>query len=151
VRSLPCRDLTFAYLYFVQFYESWLPRHRRTSDRFPIPLPKRRLYREWHALRGFGVCFPTPCSSALHRPFSSAQLITDVQTVAGVISLINDYLVSDGKHPLGFLNPWLYGKARLGNGLQDIISGSNPGCDTDGFTAVPGWDPVRPARVSLHF
>ncbi|KAH9035171.1 subtilisin-like protein [Lactarius deliciosus] len=27
-------------------------------------------------------------------------------------------------------------------GLNDITSGSNPGCNTDGFSAVPGWDPV---------
>ncbi|KAH9168797.1 subtilisin-like protein [Lactarius sanguifluus] len=60
--------------------------------------------------------------------------------VAGIISLLNDYRISQGKHPLGFLNPWLYGIARAG--LNDITSGSNPGCNTDGFTAVVGWDPV---------
>ncbi|KAH9025386.1 hypothetical protein EDB85DRAFT_1982937, partial [Lactarius pseudohatsudake] len=27
-------------------------------------------------------------------------------------------------------------------GLNDITSGSNPGCGTDGFSAIPGWDPV---------
>ncbi|KAH8987137.1 subtilisin-like protein [Lactarius hatsudake] len=27
-------------------------------------------------------------------------------------------------------------------GLNDITSGSNPGCNTDGFSAVVGWDPV---------
>ncbi|KAH9056340.1 subtilisin-like protein [Lactarius vividus] len=61
-------------------------------------------------------------------------------TTAGIISLLNDYRISNGKAPLGFLNPWLYGIC-LG-GLNDITSGSNPGCNTDGFTAVPGWDPV---------
>ncbi|KAH9003215.1 subtilisin-like protein [Lactarius hatsudake] len=60
--------------------------------------------------------------------------------VAGVISLLNDYRISQGKRPLGFLNPWLYGIARAG--LTDITSGSNPGCNTDGFPAVVGWDPV---------
>jgi tripeptidyl-peptidase I len=62
------------------------------------------------------------------------------QTVAGVISLLNDYLISEGKPPLGFMNPWLYSKG-LG-GLNDITSGNNPGCDTKGFSAAPGWDPV---------
>jgi hypothetical protein len=72
--------------------------------------------------------------------------------VAGIISLLNDYRISNGDPPLGFLNTWLYGRGRLGNGLQDITSGSNPGCNTDGFTAIPGWDPVRPARLlSLSF
>ncbi|KAH9167300.1 subtilisin-like protein, partial [Lactarius sanguifluus] len=60
--------------------------------------------------------------------------------VAGIISLLNDYLVSQGKVSLGFLNPWLYGTGK--NGLTDITSGSNPGCNTAGFSAVEGWDPV---------
>ncbi|KAH9073449.1 subtilisin-like protein [Lactarius deliciosus] len=64
---------------------------------------------------------------------SSTQLITNVQTVAGIISLLNDFLLSTGKSPLGFLNPWLF---------NDITSGSNPGCGTDGFSAIAGWDPV---------
>jgi hypothetical protein len=52
--------------------------------------------------------------------------------------------------PLGFLNPWLYGFS--GEGLNDITFGSNPGCNTDGFSAVSGWDPVGLTRlVSLHF
>ncbi|KAH8982164.1 subtilisin-like protein [Lactarius hatsudake] len=60
--------------------------------------------------------------------------------VAGIISLLNDYLLSVGRSPLGFLNPWLYGVGL--SGINDIISGSNPGCDTDGFSAAVGWDPV---------
>ncbi|KAH9041282.1 subtilisin-like protein [Lactarius pseudohatsudake] len=27
-------------------------------------------------------------------------------------------------------------------GINDITSGSNPGCDTGGFSAIDGWDPV---------
>ncbi|KAH8989246.1 subtilisin-like protein [Lactarius akahatsu] len=60
--------------------------------------------------------------------------------VAGIISLLNDYLISQGKVSLGFLNPWLYGTGK--NGFTDITSGSNPGCNTGGFSAVEGWDPV---------
>ncbi|KAH9059055.1 subtilisin-like protein [Lactarius vividus] len=60
--------------------------------------------------------------------------------VAGIISLLNDYLISQGKVSLGFLNPWLYGTGK--DGLTDITSGSNPGCNTDGFSAIEGWDPV---------
>lgn len=63
--------------------------------------------------------------------------------MAGIIALLNDFLLTEGKIPLGFLNPWLYGYGRFG--FTDITSGNNPGCGTDGFTAVPGWDPVRPA------
>jgi len=59
---------------------------------------------------------------------------------ASVIALLNDYRLSRGKTALGFLNPWLY---RSGfKGLNDITSGSNPGCGTNGFTATAGWDPV---------
>ncbi|KAH8995588.1 subtilisin-like protein [Lactarius hatsudake] len=61
-------------------------------------------------------------------------------TVAGIISLLNDHLITNGRPPLGFLNIWLYSDGLAG--LNDITSGSNPGCGTDGFSAVPGWDPV---------
>ncbi|KAH9174179.1 hypothetical protein EDB89DRAFT_1849193, partial [Lactarius sanguifluus] len=60
--------------------------------------------------------------------------------VSGIISLLNDYRLSQGKRPLGFLNPWLYDGGL--NGLNDIISGSNLGCNTNGFSAIVGWDPV---------
>ncbi|KAF8262581.1 peptidase S8/S53 domain-containing protein [Lactarius quietus] len=60
--------------------------------------------------------------------------------VAAIISMLNDYRLSIGRPPLGFLNPWLYGGG-LG-GLNDITGGSNPGCGTPGFSAVVGWDPV---------
>jgi len=56
------------------------------------------------------------------------------------VALLNDYRVASGKPPLGFLNPWLYGKGFAG--LNDITQGTNPGCDTDGFSAGKGWDPV---------
>jgi tripeptidyl-peptidase-1 len=61
-------------------------------------------------------------------------------TFAAVVSLLNDYLLSQGKPTLGFLNPWLYSNAT--SALNDIVSGSNPGCGTNGFTARAGWDPV---------
>ncbi|KAH9011592.1 subtilisin-like protein [Lactarius pseudohatsudake] len=61
-------------------------------------------------------------------------------TAAGIISLLNDYRISNGRSPLGFLNIWLY--SVFIPGLNDITSGSNPGCNTDGFSVVPGWDPV---------
>ncbi|KAF8265651.1 subtilisin-like protein [Lactarius quietus] len=59
---------------------------------------------------------------------------------AGIISLLNDYMITSGRRPLGFLNPWLYGGGLAG--LNDITQGSNPGCNTPGFSAIPGWDPV---------
>lgn len=61
-------------------------------------------------------------------------------TFAGVISLLNDFRFSQGKSSLGFLNPLLYSTGTAG--FNDITSGSNPGCNTNGFTAQEGWDPV---------
>ncbi|KAF8311049.1 tripeptidyl peptidase A [Clavulina sp. PMI_390] len=58
---------------------------------------------------------------------------------AGVVALLNDALVSKGKKPLGWLNPWIYS---LKTGFNDITTGSNPGCATPGFNATVGWDPV---------
>ena len=75
-----------------------------------------------------------------------------VQTASAIISLLNDYQISEGRPPLGWLNPWLYGEGYLG--FNDITEGSNPGCGTEGFDAFTGWDPVRPLsmkRVSLSF
>ncbi|EED77904.1 family S53 protease-like protein [Postia placenta Mad-698-R] len=61
-------------------------------------------------------------------------------TFASVIALLNDQLVAAGKSTLGFLNPWLYSTAA--SALTDITSGDNPGCNTNGFPAVTGWDAV---------
>jgi len=52
---------------------------------------------------------------------------------------VNDRLVAAGKSPLGFLNPFLYANP---DAFNDITTGSNPGCGTNGFEAAPGWDPV---------
>ncbi|KIJ35837.1 hypothetical protein M422DRAFT_180170 [Sphaerobolus stellatus SS14] len=60
---------------------------------------------------------------------------------ASVVSLLNDRLIAAGKSPLGFLNPFLYSAAGIG-ALTDITTGSNPGCNTNGFEAGIGWDPV---------
>ncbi|KAH9037110.1 subtilisin-like protein [Lactarius pseudohatsudake] len=69
--------------------------------------------------------------------------------VAGIISLLNDWLILTGQAPLGFLNPWLYGRGS--GGLTDITEGSNPGCNMDGFSSIVGWDPVRSTRVDTFF
>jgi tripeptidyl-peptidase-1 len=58
---------------------------------------------------------------------------------ASVVALLNDQLLAAGKSPLGFLNPWLYANPGM---LTDIVDGNNPGCDTDGFSAGTGWDPL---------
>jgi tripeptidyl-peptidase-1 len=60
--------------------------------------------------------------------------------VAGIISLVNDARVAAGKSPMGLLNPFIY---EYGSTIfTDVVSGHNPGCGTDGFTAAAEWDPV---------
>ena len=59
---------------------------------------------------------------------------------ASIIALINDRLAAQGATSLGFLNPFLYGPAA--STFTDITTGSNPGCNTTGFPATTGWDPV---------
>jgi len=61
-------------------------------------------------------------------------------TFAGVIALLNDFRLSQNKSSLGFLNPLIYSTGTAG--FNDITSGSNPGCGTNGFSAGTGWDPV---------
>lgn len=58
---------------------------------------------------------------------------------ASVVTLLNEQRLAARKKPLGFLNPILYQHPEIFN---DITSGGNPGCGTQGFTAVDGWDPV---------
>lgn len=65
-------------------------------------------------------------------------------TFAGVVQLLNSDRLLNGKAPLGFLNPFLYGAGAAA--LTDITSGKNTGCSGQisgaGFSAVSGWDPA---------
>jgi hypothetical protein len=53
-------------------------------------------------------------------------------TFAGIVALLNDASIAEGKPPLGFLNPMLY-SIGIG-GLNDITQGNAPGCGTQGFS-----------------
>ena len=59
---------------------------------------------------------------------------------ASFIAAVNDARIAAGKSPLGFLNPFLYSDGV--SALNDVTSGSNPGCNTTGLPAAPGWDPI---------
>ncbi|KAI9443522.1 hypothetical protein H4582DRAFT_1791459, partial [Lactarius indigo] len=61
-------------------------------------------------------------------------------TVASIISLLNDFLLASDEAPLGFLNSWLYSQGFAAP--NDITSGSNPGFNTKGFSAVDGSNSV---------
>lgn len=60
-------------------------------------------------------------------------------TVASVFVLINQARLDAGKSSIGFVNPVLYANPEA---LNDVISGQNPGCGTQGFSAQAGWDPI---------
>ena len=60
-------------------------------------------------------------------------------TFGAMIALINGERMRVGKGPVGFINPVLYAHPEV---FQDVVEGKNPGCGTEGFHAVKGWDPV---------
>lgn len=59
---------------------------------------------------------------------------------AAVFALLNDALITKGRPPLGFLNPWLYAHGH--KLFTDVTNGTSAGCNTTGFPATPGWDAV---------
>ncbi|KAF2763111.1 putative alkaline serine protease AorO [Pseudovirgaria hyperparasitica] len=58
---------------------------------------------------------------------------------AAVVNRINEERIAVGKNTVGFINPALYAHPEV---LHDITNGTNPGCNTQGFSASKGWDPV---------
>ena len=66
--------------------------------------------------------------------------------VAGIVSLLNDIRLLEGKSTLGFLNPLFYKNPHIFN---DIVNGSNPSCQFDGFEASKGWDPGKHPFLKL--
>ena len=68
-----------------------------------------------------------------------------MNTVLGMVSLVNAARVAMGKGGVGWINPSLYKYSKQFS--NDIISGnnkclSNGACCRTGFTATHGWDPV---------
>ena len=63
-------------------------------------------------------------------------------TFTSIISKLNDVRLNANKSTLGFLNPLIYTVFPTVNALNDITTGSNPGCNTAGFQATAGWDPA---------
>ncbi|KAJ6177663.1 hypothetical protein N7519_008124 [Penicillium mononematosum] len=58
---------------------------------------------------------------------------------AAILTRINEERLAAGKSTVGFVNPVLYAHPEA---FFDVTTGSNPGCNTDGFSAAKGWDPV---------
>ena len=59
---------------------------------------------------------------------------------AGLISLLNEKRLQEGKPPLGFLNTWLYGLSKeCKDGLTDVLKGTNA-IDLHGVPERYGWN-----------
>lgn len=93
-----------------------------------------------------GAGFPDVSAQSLRFPIiqEGRERVTDgtsasAPVFAGIVALLNDARARIGKKPLGFLNQLIYTNPDVFN---DVIEGNNPGCDTDGFYASEGWDPV---------
>ncbi|RFU73337.1 alkaline serine protease [Trichoderma arundinaceum] len=59
--------------------------------------------------------------------------------VASILNRINGERLKAGKPTLGFVTPALYANPSI---LNDVTVGNSAGCDTSGFVAAKGWDPV---------
>lgn len=66
---------------------------------------------------------------------------------ASILNRINEERIAAGKKTVGFVNPTLYAHPEV---LHDITTGSNPGCNTNGFAVSQGWDPVSAAELSAQ-
>ncbi|KAI9063709.1 subtilisin-like protein [Trametes sanguinea] len=60
---------------------------------------------------------------------------------AAIVAAVNDARLAHGKRPVGPINPAIY-STMFADAFHDVANGTNPGCGTDGFPALAGWDPV---------
>ncbi|KAL2209978.1 subtilisin-like protein [Sarocladium strictum] len=81
----------------------------------------------WYSIAVFGElsqAFGTSCAAPV---------------ISALLTIINGERMRRGKGSIGFINPVLYSHPHV---LKDVVEGQNPGCGTNGFSAVPGWDPT---------
>ncbi|KAJ6535711.1 family S53 protease-like protein [Mycena capillaripes] len=75
-------------------------------------------------------------------------------TFAGLLTLINDELISAGKPVLGFVNPFLYEVSASGKGFTDVTEGHNSGfvcpASSVAFDAAVGWDPLTGSGTPIY-
>lgn len=68
--------------------------------------------------------------------------------VAGLVSLLNEHRLQNGKSALGFLNPLLYKMGEAKTGYQDVTVGNNREGEmsimkySEGYSCTEGWDAV---------
>ena len=93
---------------------------------------------------GFGTSYASPIwASTITLVCSKIYLVHCAGLLTG--PQINTARSNAGKTSVGFINPTLYANP---SAMNDVTSGHNPGCGTEGFEAVEGWDPVSVTVVS---
>lgn len=99
-------------------------------------------FNDSQATRGFpdvaanGAFYQTVTLGSVGGAFGTSA---SAPTFGSLLTLINNVRLANGDSTVGFVNPTLYANPQM---FYDVTQGSNPGCDTDGFDAVEGWDPV---------
>lgn len=103
------------------------------------PLPSyndTQLTRGYPDLSGNGANYVVAVDGELSLVYGTSA---SSPMVGSLITLINQERIAAGKGTVGFINPTIYANP---GAFNDITSGSNSGCGTDGFAAVTGWDPA---------
>ncbi|KUM56310.1 hypothetical protein ACN42_g10903 [Penicillium freii] len=95
-----------------------------------------RIGRAYPDVSANGAVFPAYTNGSLVHYYGSSLASP---LFASVLNLINEERIHKGKGPIGFVNPVLYANPHV---LNDITNGTNVGCGSDGFSAIPGWDPA---------
>lgn len=105
-------------------------------------LPNPKLYtptgRATPDVSALGTCYTLFSGGAMSGTLSGTSASTP--TFAGMVALLNAEAASQGKPPLGFLNPALYAAGAIG---FDVTQGNNKlGACPAGFPATKGWDAI---------
>lgn len=95
------------------------------------------LGRAYPDLSCIGQVFPTIWNGSTHGLVGTSG---SSPICAAVFALLNDALITEGRPPIGFLNPWLYAHGH--KLFTDVTNGTSAGCNTSGFPATEGWDAV---------
>lgn len=112
------------------YYRSFAPPYG--ADRFN----NSRRVRGYPDVAANGANFVTAVDGSFQLSYGTSA---SAPTFAAIINLINEERIAARKRPVGFVNPALYANRQV---MNDVLEGNNPGCGTQGFSAVPGWDPV---------
>lgn len=102
------------------------------ADRFN----NSKLVRGYPDVSANGINYVTAVNGRFSLAFGTSA---SCPAFASMLNLVNEERIAVGKSSVGFVNPVLYANQPA---MNDITNGRNPGCGTDGFEAVSGWDPV---------